>query len=592
MNPTGDPALGAPRLVDGKAIGVAVAEAVGSRRRAGPAGDLGEDVVHEREQAGGGAKAHRDGPPGTSAGPQLLHEASRLVQQRHVRVPESVDRLLPVADDEDGRLDGAVPRAQPLAPAPHEQRHELPLRAVGVLHLVDEHVLVARLQFEAAARELLHLPQQVERAGEHLRVVEHGVLVERAAVLGDGDLEEPAQSAREDDVQVAAEGAQALGHGRRHGLDRRAVPLPGVRRPALVRPEPRPAEPARAARPPLERQVVRAHAIGECAKRRLRVPRVERGLPGEQAGQVGGEHRERRAAEGAVGDERVEASRRRGQRVAQAHGRLAARRRGRQPARAGGQEPAEHVAGYEAAADQRREARTQPALAELHEHHRDVLVLPRQSAADPQGPVQGLVHEPRHLGLVGELEPGIRAGLERELADEREAEGVDRRDRDVGQPPAQLAPARLVERRQRAGLLQPRDDALAHLGRGLARERDRQDRVRIDARAKQVDVAVDEHAGLARAGRRLEHDVLGGVDGVPARLGIRQLGVDVEREAHLAAIRHRPRSPSGRRRRSCRSCTGTRRSASAGSVPPRRRRRPSGTAPAPRRAPCRDPTAP
>ena len=73
----------------------------------------------------------------------------------------------------------------------------------------------------------------------------------------------------------------------------------------------------------------------------------------------------------------------------------------------------------------------------------------------------------------------------------------------------QVAPARGVELRQAARLLQPIDDALPHLGGGLAREGDREDVLGLDAGAQQVDVALDQHARLAGAGRRLEHDVLG-----------------------------------------------------------------------------------
>ena len=55
-------------------------------------------------------------------------------------------------------------------------------------------------------------------------------------------------------------------------------------------------------------------------------------------------------------------------------------------------------------------------------------------------------------------------------------------------------------------------DALAHLGRGLPRERDRQDVGRIDAALEQVDVARDEDRRLAGSRRRLENDVVRGID--------------------------------------------------------------------------------
>ena len=66
-----------------------------------------------------------------------------------------------------------------------------------------------------------------------------------------------------------------------------------------------------------------------------------------------------------------------------------------------------------------------------------------------------------------------------------------------------------IELRQPARVAQALDDALAHLGGGLSRERDRENVVGIDAGAQQIDVAIDQDARLAGAGRRLEHDVLG-----------------------------------------------------------------------------------
>ncbi len=64
------------------------------------------------------------------------------------------------------------------------------------------------------------------------------------------------------------------------------------------------------------------------------------------------------------------------------------------------------------------------------------------------------------------------------------------------------------------------EDAAAHLGGGLARERDGEDVRWIDAAAQQVEIAIDEHMGLARACRRLEHHVVGGIDGPRTRCGV------------------------------------------------------------------------
>ena len=73
---------------------------------------------------------------------------------------------------------------------------------------------------------------------------------------------------------------------------------------------------------------------------------------------------------------------------------------------------------------------------------------------------------------------------------------------------------RRVELRQPRRLPKPFDDAFAHFGGSLPRKGDREDVIGVDAGAQQVDVALDEHTGLAGPGRRLEHDVAGRIDGV------------------------------------------------------------------------------
>ena len=122
-----------------------------------------------------------------------------------------------------------------------------------------------------------------------------------------------------------------------------------------------------------------------------------------------------------------------------------------------------------------------------------------------------------------------------------------------------------------AGGAQLANDALAHLGRRLPRERDRQDVGRIDARLEQIDVARDEHRRLPGAGRCLEHDVVARVDGerrarsasrraAPAgdgAAGRRRVGDVGSSASHRTAraattvgdrrVTHRRRSPFGRR---------------------------------------------
>ena len=113
------------------------------------------------------------------------------------------------------KIEGWVGEAEPLTPGLDEQRDQLPLRAAGVLELVDEHVVVARLEPVAALRELVHLAQQVERALEDVGEIQHRPLVEGAAVLRERDAEHAPDAARHDGVEVARE--------RRHdALDRRA----------------------------------------------------------------------------------------------------------------------------------------------------------------------------------------------------------------------------------------------------------------------------------------------------------------------------------------------------------------------------------
>ena len=103
------------------------------------------------------------------------------------------------------KIDGLGGEPEPFAPRLDQQRDQLPLRAAGVLELVDEHVVIARLEPEAALRELVHLPQQLERALEHVGEVEDRALVERPPVLRQRDREHPPDAAREHDVEVARE---------------------------------------------------------------------------------------------------------------------------------------------------------------------------------------------------------------------------------------------------------------------------------------------------------------------------------------------------------------------------------------------------
>ena len=108
----------------------------------------------------------------------------------------------------------------------------------------------------------------------------------------------------------------------------------------------------------------------------------------------------------------------------------------------------QHVGRHQPSFEQRRQRSTRAPFPELRKHQRHVLVVARRRAADAQRAVERLVHEPRQLGLVGDGKSGIEVGLERKLAQQRQAERVNGADRDVGGPIAQArASARPGSRR-------------------------------------------------------------------------------------------------------------------------------------------------
>ncbi len=188
--------------------------------------------------------------------------------------------------------------------------------------------------------------------------------------------------------------------------------------------------------------------------------------------------------------------------------------------RAAREEAIEHVPRNQPPLQQVREPFARAVEAELREDQRQVGLTLGEADEDGERLVERSIDEPRHLRLVGHAEAGIEIGLERELAEQRQAEGVDGADLDVREPIANRRPARSIERVERCRLAQLADDPLAHLGGRLARERDREDVGRVDASGEQVHVARDEHAGLARPGRRLEHDVLRRIGGKRPRLRV------------------------------------------------------------------------
>src|SRR5439155_14298588 len=86
------------RWVDGKSIALLILE------RVVPAGSLVHvlaDIVHKREERRHGSKTSSDRPPYVAIGSQPFEIPRRFAQDLYVGVPEGVNGLLAVADDED-----------------------------------------------------------------------------------------------------------------------------------------------------------------------------------------------------------------------------------------------------------------------------------------------------------------------------------------------------------------------------------------------------------------------------------------------------------------------------------------------------------
>ncbi len=199
------------------------------------------------------------------------------------------------------------------------------------------------------------------------------------------------------------------------------------------------------------------------------------------------------------------------------------------------------------AVEQRLHRLTKRPQLDAGEEEPDRLLVDHQTARGLQREVERLPAEPRHLGLVGDLECRVHARLQRELPQQREAECVDGGDLDVRDALAQLPPAQGEPRIATGPFPQGGQDPFAHLGRRLARERHGQHVRRIDTQPDQPDVPVDEDARLARTGRRLEHDVVAGIDReVPRGLVGRRIVERLVKQAwlHPAAL---PDTPSGTR---------------------------------------------
>ena len=334
----------------------------------------------------------------------------------------------------------------PFAPRLHQQRDQLPLRAAGVLEFVDEHVMKTRLEPETALREFVHLPQQADGCAENVAEVEHRTFVQRAPVFRARDREHAPDAprrttfksrlnVRDDAVRPAA----PTGGTRRDGGARlrvtgnrlRCRSNPGGALRADVAPRRCAARRSRSPRTAAETGTVAVPAgrISEVLHGRFGAAAPERGagsadatagpFPGSAPGRrrTDREH-SRRPTPGAAGTTIVS--------VVRSEGRFGEETLQRRPTRRGAARAAREPL---ARRDIPSCASTSP---------RPCRASPRDE--NPERSVQRLVDEARHFGLVGHRKARIEIRFERELAEQRQTERVDRADLDVAEAIAELPP--------------------------------------------------------------------------------------------------------------------------------------------------------
>ena len=192
----------------------------------GRRGHLRPERVHKGEQLRHGAKAAGDRAPPRRAAAERPNLPGGLVEQRDLRLPEAIDRLLPIADHEDRRR--RVGRPFALAPGLDEELDEPPLLAARVLKLVDEHVVIAGLELQSAARELLLAREQRDGPIEHAGKVEERVLGEERLIGARRDNQDAQQAAREQAVDAGIESIEHAFHQRRQRPNGGIVPAPDL----------------------------------------------------------------------------------------------------------------------------------------------------------------------------------------------------------------------------------------------------------------------------------------------------------------------------------------------------------------------------
>ena len=146
--------------------------------------DRTERVVHARLDFGDAAEAGVEvHEPGAERGQPVAH----LAVDADVRAAEAVDRLLRVADEK--QRAGPWTRAPPVGLAVvvgREQQEDLRLERIGVLELVDEDPLEARLESAPHLRVVAH---EVARAEQQIEEVERPASRLQLVVAVDGAAE-------------------------------------------------------------------------------------------------------------------------------------------------------------------------------------------------------------------------------------------------------------------------------------------------------------------------------------------------------------------------------------------------------------------
>ena len=155
---------------------------VGRLQRQRVAGhDRRERVVHARLDLGDAAEA---GVQVQERRAERGQPVADLAVDADVRAAEAVDRLLRVADEE--QRAGPRARAPPVGLAVvvgREQQQDLRLQRIGVLELVDEDLLEARLE---AAPDLRVVAHEVARAEQQIEEVERAAPGLQLVVAIDG----------------------------------------------------------------------------------------------------------------------------------------------------------------------------------------------------------------------------------------------------------------------------------------------------------------------------------------------------------------------------------------------------------------------